>query len=439
VPGEYEIYARFGLALGVGFLIGLQREQSAGRRDATDGDGVVSSPGGVRTFPLVSLLGALAALLSRSVGPWIIGVGFAAVFVPLAIGYTRDVWGSRDRGLTTEFAFLVTYLFGVLCVIEGLLPREQQLMLVAAVAMTVAALLALKQPLHGLVAQISMDDVWATLKFGVLVLIVLPLLPNQKFGPYGVFNPRTIGYMIVLIASVGFVGYIAIRALGPGRGLGLTGLIGGLASSTAVTLAFAGRAKREPAVAGACALGTVMASTIMPGRVLVAVAVVSPTLVRSLAVPVGAMIAAGLVAAGILYFRGRVPGASAEAVKLANPFELGSAIKFGLVFAVVLLVSHGARDLFGAGGMYAAGVLSGTTDVDAITLSMANMVKDGQVAIAAASTTILLAVATNQLVKGGMSVGIGGWEYGRKVLISFVAMVLAGGGGVAALWLGFAR
>jgi uncharacterized membrane protein (DUF4010 family) len=433
---EYRIYAQVGLALAVGFLIGLQREQSAAERDASETDQGGSSPGGVRTYPLVALLGALAALLSRALGPWIIGVGFGAVFVPLAIGYARDVWGSRDRGLTTELAFFVTYLFGVLCVVEGLLPKpELQLMLVAAVAMATTALLALKKPLHGLVAQISMDDVWATLKFGVLVLIVLPLLPNQKFGPYGVFNPRTIGYMIVLIAGVGFVGYIAIRALGPGRGLGLTGLIGGLASSTAVTLAFAGRAKREPAVAGACALGTVMASTIMPGRVLVAVAVVSPTLVKSLAIPIGAMIAAGLIAAAILYFRGRAPGASAEAVKLANPFELGSAIKFGFIFAIVLLVSHGAKDLFGAAGMYAAGVLSGTTDVDAITLSMARMVKDEQVAVAAASTTVLLAVATNQLVKGGMSVGIGGWEYGRKVLFSFIAMVLAGGGGVAALWL----
>lgn len=423
-----EAYLSLGVALGVGFLLGLQREQS-NQADPRQ------SLGGVRTYPLVALAGALCTLLARQAGAWIVGVGFIAILIPVGLAYADDLKRGNDRGITSEMAMLVTYLLGAFATATGLgIALGTRLLLVGSVGVVVMALLSLKGPLHTLARRVSSEDIYATLKFGAIGIILLPLLPNRTYGPLSVLNPFHIGTMIVLIAGIGFVGYIAVRVLGPGKGLGVTGLVGGLVSSTAVTLSFSARAKSEPHVAGACAVGVLLACSIMPIRVILEVAVVHPALVRSLTIPLAAMSAAGLIAAGVLFFRVRGEPTHSEPVPLKNPFELTSAVKFGLIFAVVLFVSKAATVYWSGVGIYLAGLLAGTTDVDAITLSMAKLSREG-LAAEKAVTTILIAAASNTIVKGGMALVLGGGAFGRKVALGFVAMILAGAGGAVVLWM----
>jgi len=220
---DAERFISLAVALGVGFLIGLQREQSA----AMEGTPGRSYPGGVRTYPLVALSGALAVLLGARFGPWLVAGGVLFLLIPLALGYADDVRQNRDRGITSEVALMVTYFLGCLSTADGVggSPKER-LLLCAAMAVAVTALLSYKDPLHALASHISRNDLYAAVKFGILVAVMLPLLPDKGYGPYEALNPAKIGLFVVLVAGLGFAGYVAVRVLGPGKGLGVTGLLG---------------------------------------------------------------------------------------------------------------------------------------------------------------------------------------------------------------------
>jgi uncharacterized membrane protein (DUF4010 family) len=408
-------------ALAAGLLVGVQREQAV----LAEGGDERFFLGGIRTYPLYALAGAVAMLLAAAVGLWLVGLVFAALLTPMLIAYYDDVRKERDRGLTSELAMVVTYLLGVLAVSTSLMPEtSQRYLIVAATAVALTSILSLKRPLHTFVSKVSAEDILATLKFLVLAVIILPLLPNKPMGPLDALNPFKIGVMIVLMAGLGFVGYVLIRALGSGRGLALTGFIGGLVSSTVVTLTMAGRARREPLIAGVCALAVILASTIMLVRIVILVSVVHAPLLQALAIPMAAASAVGILCAFFLYRRNR-SDATAEDVKFKNPFELGLALKFGLLFAIILLVAKAAQTYLGRGGVFLTSVLAGTTDVDAITLSLCQMAKSGTEARTAA-TSILLAAASNTIVKGAMCVSLGGWPFGRKIVLIFGGMILAG-------------
>lgn len=428
-----EIYASLGTALGVGLLIGLQRAQ-VGADDPPEVQKL--SLGTIRTHPLVALTGGLAALLARQFGAWSLALAFLAVVGPILIAFHDDVRSGRDRGMTTEAGFIATFLLGALAASPDAIPEAgQRALIVSSVGVVVAGLLSLKRPIHEMVRRVSSEDVYATLKFAVVALILLPILPNQAYGPLAVLNPYKIGWMVMLIAGVGFLGYIAIRVLGAGKGLGVTGLLGGIVSSTAVTLAFAGRSRQEPAIAAACALGVVLANTVMPVRVMVNVTVVNPDMLGAVALPMGGIALAGVLVAGALYLRGKEKPSEGGEVKLQNPFRLGAAFQFGLLYAAILFACKAATTYLPAGGVYLAGILAGTTDVDAISLSMANLAKEGSVAPPVAATTILLAVATNSVVKLGMALSLGGPGFRRSVALAFALMLLMGGAGAGALWL----
>jgi uncharacterized membrane protein (DUF4010 family) len=425
----YSLYVGLGLACLSGLLIGFEREQSSPER-LQRGEAPL---GGVRTHPLVSLLGGVGMLLARELGIAGFVATFAAVLVLLAISYAADV-RAGSHGLTSEAALLLSFLLGALSTSEVLVPDlANRVLLVLSITVVATLLLSIKMPLHAFVASVSREDIFASLKFLLVSVVVLPLLPNQTYGPLSVLNPRNIGIMVVLIAGVSFVGYVALRVRGPQGGLALTGLVGGLVSSTAVTLAFSGRARANPSLASACALAVMLANTVMYARVLVLVAVVDPSLVTSVVAPLGACVVASVVVSLWVRRRSQAPGAPAQ-VAFTNPFELGSAVKFALIYALVLLVSKAATQYLGTGGTYLAGVLAGTTDVDAITISVAHMSVEGM-DHAVAATTILLAISTNTLVKAGMAVVMGGWAFGRQVLAGFLAVLAAGGAGLAATWL----
>jgi uncharacterized membrane protein (DUF4010 family) len=426
----WEPYASLALVLAVGFLIGLQREQSM----AGEGPGRRTFVGGIRTFPLVALAGGVATLLARGLGPWITLVTFLLLAVPVAIAYADDIRQGRDRGLTSETAFVVTFLLGALGLSEGILPPEvNRQLLVASLGVAVTALLSMKEALHDWAARVSKEDLYATVKFLVVAVIVLPILPNKTWDPLEVLNPFHIGLMITLIAGLGFAGYVAFRMLGPGRGLAMTGLLGGLVSSTAVTLSLSGRAKEHPGIADACAAGMVLAWTVMCPRVLAAVAVVHPDLARRLALPLGAAAVAGALASALLYRKTRAAAAEAEPVVLKNPFELGTAVKFGALFALVLVLSKLAVDQWQGTGLVVTGALAGTTDVDAVSLSAAKLAHGG-VGLGIAAAAILVACGSNTLVKAGIAWTVAGWAFGRRVLPAVLAMLVAGTAGALASW-----
>jgi uncharacterized membrane protein (DUF4010 family) len=422
---DAERFVALAVALGVGFLIGLQRERSA----SNDGTSRRSSFGGVRTYPLVALSGALAVLLSSRFGSWLVAAGFLAFLVPMALSYADDLRQGRDRGITSEVALVVTYFLGCLAAADGVGGTlKERLLLCTSMGVAVTALLSFKEPLHSLASRISRDDLYAAVKFGILVAVMLPLLPDKGYGPYQALNPAKIGLFVVLVAGLGFAGYVAVRVLGPGKGLGITGLLGGLVSSTAIAFSFSGRAKRDPASAQACALGIILASAIMGLRVIALVGVINRDLLPLVAIPMGGLALAGFVAGGIFYVTGRKNGPGAESVQLSNPFELSSALKFGALFAVVLLGAKAAIQGWGQRGGYLAALLAGTVDVDAVSITLSRM-PTTELPLREAALGVFLACASNSVVKAGIAVALGGWSFGWRVVLAFLGMVVAGSAG----------
>ena len=417
----YEPFLTLGVALVAGLVIGFEREQSASARLKDE----AFLFGGVRTHSLFALLGAVSTLVSRQLGVGVFLAGFGALLVLLALGYRHDL-ERGSGGTTSEAAVLLTYVLGALATTTGVIePLSRRMLLVLGIAVVSTVLLSVKPVLRGFVQQVSRADIFATLKFLLVAVVVLPLLPDEAMGPLQVLNPRRIGFMVVLIAGLSFVGYVAIRWLGPNRGLGVTGIVGGLASSTAVTLAMSRHARREPTLQGSSALAIVLASTIMFGRVLVVVAVASPMLVGLLAVPTAAMAAAGVVVSLLFYLRSRKVRGQAGEVELSNPFELRSALFFALLFAAVLLGTKALTVYAGSGSTYVAAVIAGSTDVDAITLSMANLAGSG-LSREVAVTGILLAMIANTAAKAGISAAVGGWSFGKRVLLSLGGVSVVG-------------
>lgn len=428
----YEPFLSLGLALAAGFLIGQEREYSAPER----GEGRESFLGGSRTYPLVSLAGAASVLVARQFGPWLMLLALAALGALLVVSYAGDVRQGRSHGLTSEVALLLSFLLGALALTQGVLePTRVKVLVVAGLTVVATTLLSMKPALHAFLGRLQRRDVSAGVQLLFAAVVVVPLLPDATYGPLAVLNPRQLGWLTLLIAGIGFAGYVAIQALGSRRGLVVTGLIGGLVSSTAVTLSFAGRARgasRE--LRQGCALAVMLASSLMFVRVVVEVAVVNPALVRFVAVPMGAMAGGLLLASALLYRQAREAREEGAEVKVefSNPFALGSALKFTLLFALVLLGARAATEFLGRGGAYLAGLLAGLTDVDAITLSMANLARTGTLPEEVAVTTIFLGTASNTLTKGVMAAVVGGWSFGRWLLLVFAATLAVGALALAA-------
>lgn len=403
---------RFAAALGLGMLLGLERQRTRG------GSAVFA---GVRTMALVSLLGGAAAYVQMELGLlWLIVAAFGAVTGLVWISYA--ITGYRgELGITTEITVLFAFLLGALCVWGWV-------GLAAALGVANLLLLALKNWLHDLAARIEAADVEATLKFAVITLIILPLLPNQNYGPppLDVLNPYKIWLMVVLISGLNFASYILVKVVGQEHGIGLTGILGGLVSSTAITLGFSQRSKTEPQAAPALALGILLAWTVMFFRVLIAVAVVNVALAQRLGIGIGLMALVSLGICAWLWWRGRTH-AKGTVTSGPNPFELSEAIKFGLLFGVITFVAKAAQVFMGSAGLYLAGALAGLTDVDAISLSMANLAQANPASAGLAARTVLIAVLSNTLVKSGMIVSMAAPQL-RNRMLPLAALVLAAGG-----------
>ena len=417
------LFERLAAALAVGLLIGLERGWTL--RDRPEG----ARPAGVRTFALIGLLGGVWALVARAAGPVVLAIGFAA-FAALLVGmrWLRDTGTDADpdpdRGLTTMVAALLTFALGALAV-------TGEVAAAAAGGVVTALLLNLKPTLHGWLQRLSRDELRAVFKLGLISVVILPVLPDRGFGPWAAFNPYTVWWLVVLIAGISFLGYLAMRVAGPERGIALTGLFGGLASSTATTLSLARLAARRRSMSALLASGTALAAAVMFPRLAIEVAVVNPALLADLAVPLTTVTTIALAGAGVLWWRSSRAVAE-EPVQLRNPCELGLALQFGVLLALMMLFAEAARHWFGDAGLLLLAGVAGLGDVDAIALSVARMARDG-VDDRLASGAILLAAASNTAVKVVLAAVIGG----RALALYLVpALGLGIGGGALAWWLG---
>ncbi|GJL58535.1 MAG: hypothetical protein NPIRA03_13920 [Nitrospirales bacterium] len=404
-----ESFLGFLVALAAGALIGLERQQDLSVEGKT---GI----GGVRTFPLIALAGAMSAFISQTLGVWPIIATLLILGGLLAVAYEKE-WGRKDpRGIITPLAALITFLLGVLALLPALpLDAPQRYLLIVGSAGVVMALLSLKERLHHVVQQVSDDDIYATAKFVILALVVLPLLPNRTFGPLNVLNPFHTGIMVVLIAGISFLGYLCTRIIGSNKGLATTGIVGGFISSTAVSISMATQAGEHPRLALPGAMAILGASSTMFARMLVIVSLLQPDLFLMLLMPLGGMAVCGYVMSFLLYGKAQRTPADGPDVSHRNPFELRPALGFGVLYAGVLFISKAAQTYLGDQGLYASSLLAGTTDVDAIMLSIVRLRQDGLQAWTAA-TAITLAAMTNTIIK----LLLAGW-FGGKPLMKYVA------------------
>jgi len=408
------------VALLVGFLVGLDRERAEARKGR-------EAFAGVRTFPLVALAGAVPMILMPIAGPALLVASFVAVAAVAVVSYVRSS-AAGDVGATTEVAAIATFLLGAVA-------GAGQLVVAGATGVGIAILLAAKPRLESFSRALTGEEVRSALELAVISVIVLPLLPNRGFGPWEVLNPFEIWLIVVLVSALSFAGFVAMRLLGARRGLVVAGLVGGLVSSTAVTIAMAERSRADQGLARSAASATVLASCVMSLRIAVLAGIVNAALLPRLLPVVGAMAVMGGAGAWWLARQAEGEGVAAGG-RLGNPFSLRAALSFGAIYAVVLLVVRFARELQGDGGTYAASALSAVADVDAVTIAFARIgpLADGWRTPAAA---VALAAIVNTVVKLGMGVGLGEGRFRRHVAITLGLMAIAGAAAGIAVYLRF--
>ena len=406
------------VALAIGLLVGAEREWSQ-RLEKTE-----RVMAGIRTFGLLGLLGAVAAVLNDIVGPYAWAAIFLAVAMLVVAGYLAEAKATGDWGMTTEVAMLMT--FGL-----GMLAAAGQPLLAAGLGVLVAGLLSLKGVLHTHVHRLQSREVSGALKLLFISVVMLPLLPDRTMGPLGIFNPYIVWWMVVAIAGLGFAAYVSIKAVGQRSGILLTSLLGGLVSSTAMTITLARLAQTVSPV-NTISAGLLLTAALMFPRVVVVSGVLAPSLVWALAGPLLAAMAIYLTGAALLVWRAsgsQTDRQSGLAPNLQNPFEIGSALRFTFLLVAIMFAVEIARRYLGEAGIWAMAAISGAADVDAITLSLSRLV-GAELTVEVASHGILLAALSNSLTKLALAASIGGKAVARQVtpfvgLAVIVAVIVA--------------
>ena len=415
---DWSIPLRLASSLGIGLLMGLERQRSP------------HTNAGLRTFSIVALLGTVCAWVGALANvPWLLPVGLLALAAMMVAAHIVPPRGRDDDPHTTTTAALL------LCYGLGALVWWDQILAAVAIALVATALLQFKTELHGFVQRLSREDVIAVLRTVLVSALVLPVLPDRGYGPYDALNPYRIWLMVVLISSLSLAAYLVLQFLQNQKVVGLVGVLGGLVSSTATTLTFARQVRDDDKSLRVATAVIVIANVTVLARVGVLAAVTGPQVLPSL-VPV---LAGGMVVGAVVAWR-MVAGAKAggSGLSLRNPGDLTSALTFGAMFAVVLVVVAWLEDRAGDKGVYLAAAVSGTTDVDAITLTVLGQASKGPLAPMTAVHAILIAYASNLVFKLAMAAGIAGRALGVRLAIASIAIVaglVAGLAGAHALGL----
>jgi uncharacterized membrane protein (DUF4010 family) len=404
------------IAVGLGLLVGLQRERSASRI------------AGIRTFPLITIFGVLCGIAAQSFGGWVVAAGLLGVAVVAGVANVVQIRSRElDPGMTTEVAGLIMFMIGVALTLG--------LVLEAIVAGAVVALLLhWKAPLHTFAGRIEPQEFDSLMRFILITLVVLPVLPNQGFGPYGILNPFRIWLMVVLIVGISLAGYLAFKLFGAKLGMLAAGLLGGLISSTATTISYSRRTREYPERSPAAAFVVALASTVVFVRVLIEIAAVAPSMMSATAGPIAAMMGVMLLVCVALY----AAGTGSRELELQDedpPSDLGPAVIFGLLYAAVLLAVAFAKQHWGDQGLYTVAAISGLTDMDAITLSTAELMRAGELPPSTGWRLILVGSLANLVFKGGIVAALGHPRLRRRISVAFTAALVAGVG-ILFLWPG---
>ena len=411
MEGVGEYLWLLGSALAIGLLIGVERGWQA--RQAAEGQRIA----GLRTYGLFGLLGGGAALLGRSLGGTVLGLLFLGFAITVTATYLLQRRRGGDVGITSLVAALLTFVLGAMVALGHTGPA-------AAAAVVTVLLLGFKETLHGWLRRLEQEELHAALQLLLISVVVLPVLPDRGYGPWGALNPYQIWWMVVLIAAISFSGYMAVKIAGTEKGILLTGLFAGLASSTAVTLHLSRMARRETGLEHLLAAGILVACGTMYPRMVLLAAVVNPPLLPTLLPPLAAM--AVVTYGGALLFWWRSSTDTGHPVtSLRNPLELRVALLFGLLLATVMLLGEALRNQFGAAGLYGLAAVSGLADVDAMTLTLARMTETG-LAAATAMTGMVVAAASNSVVKSALTVMVGGRALALRVAPVLCLSALAG-------------
>jgi uncharacterized membrane protein (DUF4010 family) len=403
-------------AVAVGALIGAERERRKG-------EGPARSPAGIRTFTITSISGAVAFSLG---GVGLLAVVTASVAVMAAVSYWRAQ--DQDPGLTTEIVLVLTALLGGMCM--------QAPQTAAAIAVAVTVLLYAKAWLHNLVITvISKDELDDALIFAAATLVVLPLVPNRQMGPYLALNPHSIWIVIVLVMAISAAGYVAVRLFGAKFGLPLAGAISGFISSTATIGAMGSRANKSEELLAACVAGAVLSTVATIAQTALVVAATSMPTLLSLS---GPLLLAGCIAVayGAVFTLLAVRHSASDAAGTTGVFSLRTALAFGSILAVVLVIAAGLQERFGGAGVLLAAAVAGLVDAQAAAISVATLVASGKVAPQDAVLPILAGLTSNTLSKIVMAATSGGWAFAIRVVPGLVLVALAAwlGTFAALLW-----
>jgi uncharacterized membrane protein (DUF4010 family) len=392
------------IAILIGILIGLEREHSRSKASKIFA--------GIRTYPLLSMLGFSAALVASITNAWLYGIIFIGYSALITTSYISSAREGRLGGTSEASALLVFIL--------GSLVYWNMILVAAAIAVFTILFLSLKIQLHSFVGKINSEDILAIVKLAIITIIILPLLPNQTIDPLNIFNPRTIWLMVIFVSGIGFVGYILVKYVGKDKGIGLTGFLGGMVSSTAVTFSMSKKSKESEMLAGNYAVGVLLASSVMYLRIFIIVVFLELKLAMHAWLP---LIIFGITGLLISYlFKKKIPSPINEVFELKNPLELRFALLFGLIFGIVIVVSKAAQLYLGTEALYGVSAIAGITSVDAIVLSVIHLLPVS-INISTAVAAIIIATAANNIVKIVISLYWGSKEFMKFVSIGLGLLV----------------
>jgi uncharacterized membrane protein (DUF4010 family) len=401
-----EAFTSLGEALLIGLLIGAQREAHSDEPQP-----------GVRDFILIALTGGVCGVLGQA---WLTAASLIAIAVLLAVFHYQT---KVRTGITTEMAAVAAFALGCLTATPGLTLGAP---LAIGATIAVVAFLEAKAWLHKLVREIITEREFNdTLRFLAVVFVILPVLPDGQFGPYGFFEPRKIWLFVILVSSISYIGYFLEKFLGTTRSLRFTSILGGLASTTAATAAFARSAADERAKSALYAQAAVIANAIQFPRILALLYVVNPVLASASVAPMVAMTAAGL-AAGLFMGRIATGEGGADGLRIGNPFRVLPALKFGAVFAAILFATKAAAISLGGNAVYWTSALAGSLDVDSVAVSVADLLSGGEAGLPMAFAAVMIALVMNAVFKTALAFFTGGARFGWRVAAGFVVMFGAG-------------
>ncbi|MGA7616872.1 MAG: MgtC/SapB family protein [Thermoanaerobaculia bacterium] len=400
------LFMQLGVSLGLGLLVGLQRES------------VASPLAGLRTFALITILGNVCAILATTYGGWVLGAGFLSLAAMVLIGNIAMIkLGTANPGLTTEVAVLVMFSVGAIV-------GAGDLTLGIVIGGGVAVLLQFKTRMRGVAAKLDEPDITAIMRFVLISLVILPLLPNRAYGPFDVLNPFEIWLMVVLIVGISLGGYILYRFVGRKTGVLLAGVLGGIISSTATTVSYAKRTRVAPETSRWAAVVIMIASSIVMIRILVEIALVGPRLLAVAAPPILILLAVAAALSMAMWRKGK--GTREEMPRQENPTELRPALVFALIYAIVLVGVAAGKRYWGSKGLYVIAMISGLTDVDAITLSVSQLVAASRIELAQAWRVIVIAILSNLVFKAGVVLLLGRRRVFYWIATLFAIHILAG-------------